>query len=194
MFKNVSLTQIKIMTKQIIPYQPIDLQEPKEIVDAVRHRRGGTLLNLDRMLLNSPNLTRGWNALLKEVRENLSIDARFKEIGMCGVAILNHAEYEFFHHAPELLKAGGTQQQVDEIRKIGTEAFNRSLFSPVELDVIDLTYAMTREIEVPQAIMERLAQSLGHQGTVEMVAVIAAYNMVSRFLIATGISPESTNH
>jgi alkylhydroperoxidase family enzyme len=182
------------MTKQIIPYQPIDLQEPKEIVDAVRHRRGGTLLNLDRMLLNSPNLTRGWNALLKEVRENLSIDARFKEIGMCGVAILNRAEYEFFHHAPELLKAGGTQQQVDEIRKIGTEAFNRSLFSPVELDVIDLTYAMTREIEVPQAIMERLAQSLGHQGTVEMVAVIAAYNMVSRFLIATGISPESTNH
>jgi alkylhydroperoxidase/carboxymuconolactone decarboxylase family protein YurZ len=103
------------MTKQIIPYQPIDLQEPKEIVDAVRKRRGGTLLNLDRMLLNSPNLTRGWNALLKEVRENLSLDARYKEIGMCGVAILNRAEYEFFHHAPELLKAGGTQQQVDEI-------------------------------------------------------------------------------
>jgi len=182
------------MTKQIIPYQPIDLQEPKEIVDAVRKRRGGTLLNLDRMLLNSPNLTRGWNALLKEVRENLSLDARYKEIGMCGVAILNRAEYEFFHHAPELLKAGGTQQQVDELRKIGTEAFNKSLFSAIEQDVIDLTFAMTREIEVPEAVMERLTKSLGNQATVEMVAVIATYNMVSRFLIATGIAPESTNH
>ena len=35
------------MTKQIIPYQPQDIQEPKEIVDAVRARRGGTLMNLD---------------------------------------------------------------------------------------------------------------------------------------------------
>jgi len=182
------------MTKQIIPYQPIDLQEPKEIVDAVRKRRGGTLLNLDRMLLNSPNLTRGWNALLKEVRENLSLDARYKEIGMCGVAILNRAEYEFFHHAPELLKAGGTQQQVDELRKIGTDAFNASIFSAIEQDVVALTLAMTRDIEVPEAIMERLTQSLGNQATVEMVAVIAAYNMVSRFLIATGIAPENTNH
>ena len=42
------------MTKQIIPYQPQDITEPKEIVDAVRARRGGTLMNLDRMLLNSP--------------------------------------------------------------------------------------------------------------------------------------------
>jgi alkylhydroperoxidase family enzyme len=182
------------MTKQIIPYQPIDLVEPKEIVDAVRARRGGTLLNLDRMLLNSPHLTRGWNALLKEVRENLSLDDRYKEIGMCGVAILNRAEYEYFHHAPELLKAGGTQQQVDEIRKIGTEAFNHSIFSAIEQDVIALTIAMTRDIEVPEAVMERLTKSLGNQATVEIVAVVATYNMVSRFLIATGINPENTNH
>jgi alkylhydroperoxidase family enzyme len=188
-----SINQFKIttMTKQIIPYQPIDLVEPKDIVDAVRARRGGTLLNLDRMLLNSPNLTRGWNALLKEVRENLSLDARYKEIGMCGVAILNRAEYEFFHHAPELLKAGGTQDQVNELRKIGTDAFNSSLFNTVEQDVIALTLAMTREIEVPEAVMERLTKSLGNQATVEMVAVVATYNMVSRFLIATGIAPEN---
>jgi hypothetical protein len=182
------------MTKQIIPYLPIDLQEPKEIVDAVRKRRGGTLLNLDRMLLNSPNLTRGWNALLKEVRENLSLDARYREIGMCGVAILNHAEYEFFHHAPELLKAGGTQAQVDELRKIGTDAFNAAVFNDIEKDVVGLTLAMTRDIEVPSEIMERLVKSIGNQASVEMVAVVASYNMVSRFLIATGIQPENTNH
>ena len=90
------------MTKQIIPYQPQDIKEPKEIVDAVRARRGGTLMNLDRMLLNSPALTRGWNSMLKEIRQNLSLNDKHKEIGMCGVAILNRAEYEFFHHAPAL--------------------------------------------------------------------------------------------
>ncbi len=179
------------MTKQIIPYLPIDLKEPKEIVDAVRARRGGTLLNLDRMLLNSPALIRGWNAHLKEIRENLSLDDKYKEIGMCGVAILNCAEYEFIHHAPELLKAGGTQAQVDELRKIDTLAFNTSLFDATELDVIALTVAMTRHIEVPVEVMERLQKTLGNQETVEMVAVVATYNMVSRFLIATGVSPEN---
>jgi hypothetical protein len=42
--------------------------------------------------------------------------------------------------------------------------------------------------------MERLTKSLGNQATVEIVAVVATYNMVSRFLIATGINPENTNH
>jgi alkylhydroperoxidase family enzyme len=179
------------MTRQIIPYLPIDVQEPKEIVDAIRARRAGTLINLDRMLLNSPNLAKGWNAFLKEVRENLSIEARYKEIGMCGVAILNHAPYEFFHHAPEFIKAGGTQVQVDEIQKLGTQAFNPNLFSAIEQDVIALTIAMTRDIDVPEDVMERLHHQLGSQQTVEIVAVVAAYNMVSRFLIATGIQPES---
>ncbi len=180
------------MTKQIIHYQPHNLQEPKELVDAVRARRGGELLNLDRMLLNSPPLTRGWNAMLKEIRENLSVHPRYKEIGMCGVAVLNYAEYEFFHHAPELIKAGGTLEQVAELRKLGTDAFNLELFDAIDQDVILLTLAMTREIEVPIAVMERLNAALGAQATVEMVAVVAAYNMVSRFLIATGIQPEST--
>lgn len=178
------------MTQQVIPYQPLDLAEPKEIVDAVRKRRGGTLINLDRMLLNSPTFTRGWNAFLGEVRQNLSLDPKLKEIGMCGVAILNRAEYEFFHHAPEFLKAGGTQAQVDELRKIGTEAFDGSLFSEIERDAIALTLAMTRDIEVPEALMKKIQSKLGNQATVELVGVVATYNMVSRFLIALGVSPE----
>ncbi|MEI7530874.1 MAG: carboxymuconolactone decarboxylase family protein [Betaproteobacteria bacterium] len=179
------------MTNQIIPYQPHDIAEPKEVVDAVRLRRGGTLLNLDRMLLHSIPFTRGWNAFIKEVRENLTLSPKYREIGMCGVAILNHAEYEFFHHAPELLKAGGTQAQVDELRKIGTSAMDLSKFDAIEQDIVLLTLHMTRDIEVPTDIMSRLQKSLGNVHIVEIVGVIAAYNMVSRFLIATGIQPEN---
>jgi len=35
---------------------PLDLAEPKAVVDAIRLRRGGELYNLDRVLLNSPVL------------------------------------------------------------------------------------------------------------------------------------------
>ena len=173
-----------------IAYVPVDIQEPAELVQAIRQRRGGTLINLDRMLLHSAPFARGWNSFLGEVRKNLSLSPKLREIAICGVAVLNGAEYEFFHHAPELLAAGASQAQVDALRAIGTPQFNPTLFNPLEQDAIELTVFMTREVVVPQALMDRLAQTLGNTQTVELVGVIATYNMVSRFLIALNVTPE----
>jgi len=109
---------------------------------------------------------------------------------MCGVAVLNGAEYEFFHHAPPFQKAGGTEEQVQALRLIGQSSFPRNLFSQVENDAADLTFQMTRNIKVDSELMKRLQKELGSTDTVELVTVIAAYNMVSRFLIALDVNPE----
>ena len=109
---------------------------------------------------------------------------------MCGVAVLNGAEYEFFHHAPPFKKAGGTEEQVQAIRLIGQAQFPKQLFTQVENDAVDLTYQMTRNIKVDSELMKRLQKELGSTDTVELVTVIAAYNMVSRFLIALDVNPE----
>ena len=99
----------------MIPYVPADLQEPAELVNAIRARRGGEFINLDRMLLHSIPYARGWNIFMGAVRRDLSLPATLREIAMCGVAVLNGAEYEFIHHAPELLAAGGTEAQVKQL-------------------------------------------------------------------------------
>ena len=174
----------------VIPYVPHDMAEPAEVVGAIRARRGGHLIHLDRMLLHSIPFARGWNAFLGEVRRNLSLSAQHREIAMCGVAVLNGAEYEFFHHAPELLAAGGTPDQVEALRRIGDSDADWSMFDPVAQDVIALTHAMTREVTVPESLMRRLQAALGNTQVVELVGVISAYNMVSRFLIALGVTPE----
>ena len=174
-----------------IPYQPQDLAEPKDIVDAVRKRRGGKLINLDRMLLNSPALARGWNAYLGEVRTGLSVSPRLREIAMCVVAMLNGAEYEFIHHAPEFIKAGGTQEQVDALRQPLEAAKQTRLFNAQDLAAIRVTIAMTRDIKVSDEDFDALRSALGNdQQVVELVGVIATYNMVSRFLVALGVEPE----
>src|ERR1700686_1892810 len=111
-----------------IPYVAHDIAEPKEIVDAVRKRRGGTLLSLDRMLLHSPALAAGWNAYLGAVRTQLALPARLRELAICGVASMNGAEYEFVHHVPHLLRAGGTQAQADALRDLARAAADASLF------------------------------------------------------------------
>ena len=175
----------------MIPYVPADLQEPAELVNAIRARRGGEFINLDRMLLHSIPYARGWNIFMGAVRRELSLPATLREIAMCGVAVLNGAEYEFIHHAPELLAAGGTEAQVKQLRSIGNADANLSAFSALEQDAITLTCHMTRDIKVPAELMQRLHQALGATQLVELVGVIAAYNMVSRFLIALGVTPEA---
>ncbi len=175
-----------------IPYVPEDLAEPKEIVDAIRARRGARgLIHLDRILLHSPPLAAGWNTYLGAIRTKISLAPRLREIAMCGVAMLNGAEYEFVHHAPELLKAGGTQAQVDALRD-PVKAQDSPLFDAAERAAIRLTVEMTRDVKVREATFGAAKQALGGtQALVELVATIATYNMVSRFLVAFDVQPES---
>lgn len=174
-----------------IPYQPADLAEPATLVAAIRARRGGHLLNLDRMLLHSPPLAAGWNAFLKAVRSELSVDARLRELAICAVAAANRADYEFHHHAPDFRRAGGTAEQVEALRNPEQALQDRVLFDEPARAVLRLTIEMTRQVAVSDSTFEAVHGTLGDRCTVELVSVIAAYNMVSRFLVALGISPES---
>lgn len=179
---------------RVVPYQPVDLSEPAELVAAIRQRRGGHFLNLDRMLLHSPPLAQGWNDYLGQVRQHLSLDGKLRELAMCGVAVLNRAEYEFFQHAPVYVREGGTEAELALLRQLGTPDYNPSLW-PREVDRLaaELTLQMTRQIEVDDALMRQLQTLLGNQALVELVGVVAAYNMVSRFLIALHVHPENQN-
>ena len=176
--------------KRLVPYQPLDLKEPAELVAAIRHRRGGDLINLDRMLLHSAPFAKGWNAFLGEVRNNLSLNPKLRELAMCGVAVINRAEYEFIHHAPVFVSAGGSEEQVLAMRGIGQRTMPQGLFNALEQDAIELTIQMTKAVEVDPNLMGRLQEALGSQRLVELVGVIATYNMVSRFLVALDVTPE----
>ncbi len=63
-----------------------DCREPAELVAAIRARRGGQLLNLDRALLRSAPLAGGWNDYLRVIRTQLALAPLLREIAICGVA------------------------------------------------------------------------------------------------------------
>ena len=76
------------------------------------------------------------------------------------------------------------------LHHIGETTFPQERFNAVELDTVNLTLQMTRNIVVDKSVMNHLQKALGNTAVVELVSVIAAYNMVSRFLIALDINPE----
>jgi alkylhydroperoxidase family enzyme len=174
-----------------LPYIAADIVEPKALVDAIRKRRGGTLLNLDRMLLHSAPFAAGWNTFLGAVRTELALSPKLRELAMCVVATLNDAEYEFNQHAPIFIREGGTTAQAQALREPDLHVHDESLFDAAERAAIQLTIAMTRNVKVADDIFIAVREALpDHRQVVELVGVIAAYNMVSRFLVATGVEPE----
>jgi AhpD family alkylhydroperoxidase len=173
-----------------IPYLPAHLAEPAELVAAIRGRRGGRLLELDRVLLRSPPLARGWNALLGAVRGELALDPKLRELAICAVGLLNGAGYEVEQHAPELLRAGGTEAQLAALRRGRGADDGSGAFDEAEGAVLLLTFEITRDVEVSDATFAAVRDLLGERATVELVAVVACYNMVSRFLVALDVAPE----
>ena len=142
--------------------------------------RGGKLLNLYKMLLQSPPVADGWRQLLTAIRQQCTLSARYRELAIMRIAVLNEADYEFAQHVPFALKEGYTEQQLAALK---TPQY-RDHFEPLDLQVIDYTDAMTRTIRVPQVVFDGLKSHFNEREIVELTATIAAYNMVSRFLEA----------
>jgi AhpD family alkylhydroperoxidase len=175
-----------------VPYVSGERSENEsELVARIRARRGGTLLNLDRMLLNSPPFAQGWNTHLGAVRRELLLDPKLRELAICAIAVLNGAHYELEQHAPELLRAGATVAQVAALARFGSEAEDTANFDATEQAVLRLTLEMTRNVQVSDTTFERVQSALSDtRHVVELVGVIATYNMVSRFLVALQVELE----
>ena len=174
-----------------IPLVPATINEPAGIVNAIRARRGGTLLNLDRMLLHSPEFARGWNSLLGATRTELKLPPRLRELCICAVGILNRANYEVQQHAPAFIDAGGSADRLEALRDPDRAAADAALFTATERAALSLTIAMTRDVTVPPAVLGSVRELLGsNKALVELVGVIATYNMVSRFLVALEVDLE----
>ena len=165
-----------------LPYADLDAPEVKPLVDQIVAQRG-SVLHLYQMLLHSAPLTEGWLAYLTAIRKRLSLDGALRELVIMRVAALNGAQFEADHHAPIALLEGISREQLDALHNWR----NSTQFSPREQAVLALTDTMTLEVKVPAGVMGTIREYLDDREVVELVATIAAYNMVSRFLVALDI-------
>lgn len=178
---------------RIPDWTPERKPQPQDLVNAILERRGGELINLDRALLWSEPLARGWNTYLKAVRTGLGASRQLREIGICTVALITGAAYEYHHHAPDYLAAGGTQAALDALQAYvrGGARGEPSGLARDEALVVQYAAQMTRDVQVEDAVFARMQQRFGTTELVEITSAIATYNMVARFLVALGVSPES---
>jgi AhpD family alkylhydroperoxidase len=168
---------------RVPPVQPGTRPELAEIERRILAERGRVSL-LYQVLLNSAPIASGWERLLTAVRNQTGVRADLRELMILRVAVLNGASFEFDAHVPHAQQAGVSDEKLTAVREMRLS----DCFAPLERLVLELTDAMTRDIDVPDALFARLTPHFDAKALVELVATVAAYNMVSRLLVALKVA------
>ncbi|MCY0967285.1 carboxymuconolactone decarboxylase family protein [Parathalassolituus penaei] len=163
-----------------------------DLIQSVRQRRGGRLLHIDRMLMHSLPLMRGWGAFLGAVRNELELAPRYRELAILVVSARNQTAYELHHHLKPFISAGGSHAQFEALQNLEQAVINADLFDPIERAVMNLALDMTNKPTATDDCVQAARAALGSDSqAVELVALIAAYNMVSRVVNSLGIGVET---
>lgn len=165
--------------------EPGTRPELEAIEQSILAERGRISL-LYRALLNSGPIAAGWEKLLTAVRNQTLVPANLRELIILRVAVLNGASFEFDAHVPHARSAGVSDAKIEAVRT--NDGGQDAIFDADERLVLELADAMTRDIVVPDALIDRVRARFDPRGVVEVVTTVAAYNMVSRFLVALNLA------
>jgi 4-carboxymuconolactone decarboxylase len=164
-----------------------DHPELAELIGKVRAGRRGALINVYKLLLHTPALAECWLNLIGAARYKTALDGRLREIVIVRVGYLNRTRYVVNQHVPELTTPEGmTQQECDAL----ADWHNTKLFSARECAALAYADAMTREIDVPDAVFDALGPHFNERQIVELTVLIGTYNMHTRVFMALKIDPE----
>lgn len=170
-----------------VPYPAPVSPDARRMVDEIRAQRDGRLPHLFEMQLYNPALADGWLRLGTAVRYRSELDDATRELAICLVARLTGAEYEWQAHRRLAAAAGFSDQQLDNILDW---RHDQQLDDRLRA-VLALAEQLTRDVAVSDEVFAAARGVLSDRQTVELVATVAYYNMVARFLLGMGIDLEA---
>src|SRR5262245_38016038 len=156
--------------------------------ERIRQERGGRLLNLFKMQLHNPAIAAAWLDLGSAVRFKSELDAPTRELAICLVASITGSEYEYRAHRRIAVGEGFSEAQIDAIQQWRSS----ETYDARQRAVLALAEGLTRTVQVDDAVFDAARQVLPARQVVELVATVAYYNMVARFLVGLDIDLETT--
>ena len=164
-------------------------QYPKfaELVEKFRAGRRGRLINIYRMLLNSPALAESWFNHSNAVRWKTALDGRLREIIIIRLGHLTGCQYVLRQHVPALALADGLSlTECNALADWEASPF----FSAGERAALAYADVMTRDIVVPDEVFAQVGRHFDTRQTVELTVLIGTYNMNARVLQALELDLE----
>jgi alkylhydroperoxidase family enzyme len=171
-----------INRKQRIAMRDLTKLTAEDAEIAARNRVGGRDLNIFRVMMNHPNLTRRWTVFAGHVLQKQTLPLRERELLILRIGWLNQAEYEWAQHV-EIAKRGGiSEAEIEQVRQ-GPGAG----WSEHEAALLQAVDDLFENSVVADSTWAVLAAKYTTEQMMDVVFTIGQYNLVSWALNSFGV-------
>jgi len=171
-----------IKRKQRIPLRDFSQLTGEDADTAAKQRIAGRDLNLFRVLMHHPDLTRRWVVFAGHVLRKQSLPARERELLILRIGWLNQAEYEWAQHVEIAKREGLTDADIERVRQGPSADWGRH--DAALLQSVDDLYEHS---VVSEATWAALAEKYSTMQMMDLVFTIGQYNLVSWALNSFGV-------
>jgi alkylhydroperoxidase family enzyme len=171
-----------IKRKQRIAMRNLAELRGEDAETAAKNRIGGRDLNIFRVMMNHPKLTRRWTVFAGHVLQKQTLPVRERELLILRIGWLNQAEYEWAQHV-EIAKRGGISAAEIERVKQGPGAG----WSAHETALLQAADDLFENSVVSDPTWAALAAKYSTEEMMDVVFTIGQYNLVCWALNSFGV-------
>jgi 4-carboxymuconolactone decarboxylase len=150
--------------------------------------RTGSVPNLIRALARDPDLLESLLPFLRRMFGVSRISPDLKAIVMLHVSKANYCPYCYHDHAPTLAQLGYSPEQIEAL---GEALPTEELYAEVERAVIRFADEVTRFVGAGKRTFEEARRHLTEEQMVELTALAAACNMITRLVMTLDVEPNA---
>lgn len=106
-----------IKRKQRIPLRDLTQLSGEDADTAAKNRLGGRDLNLFRVMMHHPKLTRRWTVFAGHVLQKQTLPPRERELLILRIGWLNQSEYEWAQHVEIAKRSGISAAEIERVQQ-----------------------------------------------------------------------------
>jgi alkylhydroperoxidase family enzyme len=171
-----------IKRTQRIPLRDLTQLTGDDADTAARSRVNGRDLNIFRVMMNHPDLTRRWLVFANHVLRKQTLPLRERELLILRIGWLNQSEYEWAQHV-EIAKRGGiTEAEIERVKQGPGAGWGET-----DAALLQAADDLFEHSVISDATWAALAAKYSTEQMMDVVFTIGQYNLVSWALNSFGV-------
>ena len=171
-----------IRRKQRIPMRDLGTLAGEDADTAAKNRVGGRDLNIFRVMMNHPDLTRRWTVFAGHVLRKQTLPPRDRELLILRIGWLNQAEYEWAQHVEIAKRSGISEAEIERVKQGPSAGWIGS-----EAALLQAADDLFEHSVVSDKTWAALAAKYSTEQMMDAVFTIGQYNLVSWALNSFGV-------
>jgi alkylhydroperoxidase family enzyme len=171
-----------IKRRQRLPLRDLSALTGEDADTAAKNRIGGQDLNIFRVMMNHPHLTRRWTVFAGHILRKQTLPPRDRELLILRIGWLNQAEYEWAQHVEIAKRSGITGAEIERVKQgPGAGWIAR------EAALLQATDDLFEHSVVSDETWAKLVANYSTEQVMDAVFTIGQYNLVSWALNSFGV-------